>query len=96
VSAVSAAGSTLVQDGGRRATGGRTPVQATIVADNDMALDTILAICADTNVRAAVVPEVADGRSADGSGSLQLPLLCFKTVRERPPRPPASAASGEG
>jgi hypothetical protein len=42
-------------------------------------------------VRTAVVPEAADGQSADGSGSLRLPLLS-----SRPPcgRPPAAAVLG--
>jgi hypothetical protein len=35
-------------------------------------------LCRIPAVRTAAVPEAADGQSADGSGSLQLPLLFFK------------------
>jgi hypothetical protein len=35
-------------------------------------------VCRTPAVRTAVVPEAADGQSADGSGSLQLPLLFLK------------------
>jgi hypothetical protein len=56
-------------------------------------------MCPTSTVRTAVVPEAADGQSADGSGSLQLPLLFLKAGQRAAcgrPRPARCAHVGWG
>jgi hypothetical protein len=84
-SAVAAARATGVHAGGRRAVvGGRTPVRAA-----DRRRHRHGHVCRTPAVRRAAVPEAADGQSADGSGSLQLPLLFLKAGLSGGLRPPS-------
>jgi hypothetical protein len=70
---------TRVRAGGRRAGGGRTTVRAADRRRRQHGHQHQPGhLCRTPAVRTAVVPEAADGQSADGSGSLQLPLLFLK------------------
>jgi hypothetical protein len=79
-----------IHTSGRRARGGRTSVRASL----QTAADTIWPptqpgpVCRTPAVRRAIVPEAADGQSADRSGSLQLPLLFLKAGPAGGLRPP--------
>ena len=84
-----------VHAGGRRAVGGRTPVRASDRRGHRHGHRHQPGhVCRTPAVRTAVVPEAADGQSADRSGSLQLPLLFLKAglraAASGRPRPAAS------